>query len=74
MFYRLPKAPLSRCLHTQATQSLARARPYRLGFALAASATVVSYSAWRWTREQRIALDSVMVSESMYLSQSITHV
>ncbi|KAJ3772105.1 hypothetical protein EV361DRAFT_877798 [Lentinula raphanica] len=64
MFYRLPKAPLSRCLHTQAAQSLARARPYRLGFALAASATVVSYSAWRWTREQRIALDSVMVSES----------
>ncbi|KAJ3841619.1 hypothetical protein F5878DRAFT_454164 [Lentinula raphanica] len=64
MFYRLPKAPLSRCLHTQATQSLARARPYRLGFALAASATVVSYSAWRWTREQRIALDSVMVSEN----------
>ncbi|KAJ3909169.1 hypothetical protein F5879DRAFT_1037707, partial [Lentinula edodes] len=60
----LHRAPFRRCLHTQATHSLHQAKPYRLGFTLAASITVASYTTWRWTRDQRIALDSVTVSES----------
>ncbi|KAJ3790830.1 hypothetical protein GGU10DRAFT_241229, partial [Lentinula aff. detonsa] len=64
MFSRLRRVPLQRCLHTQAPHTLAKARSVRLGFTLAASATVLSYTTWRWTRDQRIALDSVTASES----------
>ncbi|KAJ3988512.1 hypothetical protein F5890DRAFT_1491147, partial [Lentinula detonsa] len=64
MFSRLRRVPLQRCLHTQAPHTLAKARSYRLGFTLAASATVLSYTTWRWTRDQRIALDSVTASET----------
>ncbi|KAJ4483326.1 hypothetical protein J3R30DRAFT_3447550 [Lentinula aciculospora] len=61
MFSHLRRVPLRQCLHTQA-RSLPKAKSYRLGFTLTASATVVSYTTWRWTRDQRIALDSVTVS------------
>ncbi|KAJ3865654.1 hypothetical protein EV359DRAFT_72291 [Lentinula novae-zelandiae] len=63
--FSLRRAPFRRCLHTQATRSLHQAKPYRLGFTLAASITVASYTTWRWTRDQRIALDSVTVSENI---------
>ncbi|KAF5393493.1 hypothetical protein D9757_000657 [Collybiopsis confluens] len=64
MFSQLRKAPLRRCLHSQAPKNLPKTKSYSLGFALTASATVISYSTWRWTREQRIALDSAPLAQS----------
>ncbi|KAF9070637.1 hypothetical protein BDP27DRAFT_1263569 [Rhodocollybia butyracea] len=63
MFSQLRKAPLRRCLHTQTPRAVPKTLSYRLGFTLAAS-TVVSYTAWRWTRDQRIALDSATSTDS----------
>lgn len=63
MFSQLRRVPLRRCLHSQVphTSPKTNTQSSRLAFTLAA--TVISYSTWRWTTDQRIALDSVTVTE-----------
>ncbi|KIK67332.1 hypothetical protein GYMLUDRAFT_37428 [Collybiopsis luxurians FD-317 M1] len=65
MFSQLRRVPLRRCIHTQTSKAIPKTKPYSLGFVLTASATVITYSTWRWTRDQRIALDSATVAESV---------
>lgn len=65
MFSQLRRVPLRRCLHSQAPHTLPKtnSKSSRLAFTLAVSATVISYTTWRWTTDQRIALDSATVTD-----------